>query len=138
MIGIVQSDTDEIDRSRDGRAKARAAANERQARQPRAGEFLQIFVAKIFAGEIRHDGADVTDFAILVDESGLFLAGLSVTYEFHVCFPHNTDVHFHKPALPGRRAPRSRFASIGRRRGAAFFHPTRIPAIVAGRRISAA
>ena len=50
------------------------AAHERQARQAGSGEFRRNF-SPGFAGEIGDDGADVTDFALGIDEPGLFLPG---------------------------------------------------------------
>ena len=87
MIGIVEADADVVHWLGDRCAEAGPAAHERKARKAGSGEFLQKLVAEVFAREIGDDGADVTDLAFGIDHPWLFLAWLSVTYEFHVLPP---------------------------------------------------
>jgi hypothetical protein len=82
VIGIVQPDADELAGSGNAGAKARAAADDRQAVDI---ELLgPTHIADRVAADIGDHAAQVPDLAILVEDTRLFRPKGSVPQKFHV------------------------------------------------------
>ena len=83
MVDVVQADRDELRRHGDAGTEPRAALDQRQ--------FLRVELAQL--GELaRREGRridvlylarQIAQLGLSIDQSGLFLAGRAVTYEFH-------------------------------------------------------
>ena len=85
MIGVIQSDRDEIPRSCDRRAKARRLRHFRQNCNVDVAEFRKCVRREVLAFQVRDERREITDRAVPINDTGLFSAGRAEPNKFHVC-----------------------------------------------------
>ena len=83
MVGVVQTDADELARARDrrpeadgiGRPRQACRIDGREARQPRRGQH--------FTGNVSDNAAEIPDVTILIQQAGPLGPGFAVSQQFH-------------------------------------------------------
>jgi hypothetical protein len=83
VVGIIQSDGDEIAHPADARPDPRLAFDQRQLFRIELFQLGEAARRQGLAGEIGNDLRQIANLAHGVDHAGLFAAGGAVTNEFH-------------------------------------------------------
>ena len=85
MVDVVQADGDELADVGHRAAEARRAAHQWQLVGLELAQLGQRGIAERGAVEVLDDRAEVAQPALGIDQAGLFLAGVAIANEFHVC-----------------------------------------------------
>ncbi|MCY1369401.1 hypothetical protein D9M69_564390 [compost metagenome] len=83
VVGVVQADGDELADVGHGAAEARLALDQRQLVELGLAQLGEGGIAELVGTDVLDDGAQVAQLAFVVDEAGLFFAGVAVADEFH-------------------------------------------------------
>ena len=83
MLDIVDADSDIFADMRDRHTQTRASLDQRQFVRIEFRQFRQRTIRELLGGEIVYLARQIAQFAIGIDQAGFFLAGSSVTNQFH-------------------------------------------------------
>ena len=83
MVGVIEADGDEIADLADARPNARAGGRQRQAADSGIADRREPAWRECLAGNVRDDAGEIADFAVGVDDAGLFTTGGAKADEFH-------------------------------------------------------
>ena len=84
MVGIVETDRDELPGSHDRHAQSRRAIHQRELRRRDGGEFFQHGAGKILGRDIRNDTRQIAQSTLLVDEARLLGPVIPKSDKLHV------------------------------------------------------
>ena len=83
VVGVVETDGDELADARHRAAQARAAAHQRQRRWLQAAQTGQRGIAQLRRADVGHDGGQVAQLAGIVQQGRPFLAGWAAAQQLH-------------------------------------------------------
>jgi len=83
VVGVVQTNGDELAHLGHGAAHAGLAFDQRQAVGFELAQLGQGLVVELIGGDVFDDLAQVTQLALCINEARFFLAGFTVANEFH-------------------------------------------------------
>ena len=87
MVRIVQSDAQEFANSANAGTDPDGVVNRWQRRRVEAAQPVQRGVVEGGAGDVANMGRQIADRAVCINKAGLFLAGVTITNQFHRISP---------------------------------------------------
>ena len=97
MVGIVETDADELSRAGDAGTEARLAGDGRQGLRIEPGKAGERRRIQGLAADVGDVAGQIADGAVRIDETGLFGAGGAIANKFHTVLQFNPNGYSVQP-----------------------------------------